>query len=103
MTRYIDADNIQFITVPIAPLSKRDQVHYEKVVFKRGIDNEPTVDVAPVRHGKWIPNEIMVHNYYAITGFKCSVCGEGSLTDCGHFITIKTNFCPNCGARMDQE
>ena len=54
-----------------------------------------------VRHGKWIPKEIMVHNYYAITGFKCSVCGEDALSDCGHLITIKTNFCPNCGARMD--
>lgn len=51
-----------------------------------------------VRHGKWIPKEIMVHNYYAITGFKCSVCGEDALDDVAEPMT---DYCPHCGARMD--
>ena len=51
------------------------------------IDNFPTADVAPVRHGHWIECN------YGLT-FECSKCKyptEYSLTD----------YCPNCGAKMD--
>ena len=44
------------------------------------------VDIAPVRHGKWIEK-----SYWR---YECSECGElpdGGLTD----------YCPNCGAKMD--
>jgi hypothetical protein len=61
---------------------------------------EPAVDAVTVRHGKWIPKEIMVHNYYAITGFKCSACGEDALDDDAEPMT---DYCPHCGARMDAE
>ena len=74
MTRLIDADDIQFITVPIAPLSVRDHVHYEKVVFKRGIENAPTIDAVPVRHGKWI-NCGTYDQGYQVT-LECECCGE---------------------------
>ena len=51
------------------------------------IDNFPTADVAPVRHGHWIECN------YGLT-FECSECKyptEYNLTD----------YCPNCGAKMD--
>ena len=51
------------------------------------IDNFPTADVAPVRHGHWVECN------YGLT-FECSECKyptEYSLTD----------YCPNCGAKMD--
>lgn len=71
-------------------------------------------DLQVIRHGKWITKEIMMHNYYAITGFKCSVCGEVLLMidpnklreSKGHMLAIgntKTDYCPHCGARMDEE
>ena len=47
----------------------------------------PSADVAPVRHGRWIECN------YGLT-FECSECKyptEYSLT----------NYCPNCGAKMD--
>jgi len=47
------------------------------------IDNAPTIDAEPVRHGKWIEEH-------------CSECGEYVY----HGDT--RNYCPNCGARMDQ-
>ena len=53
------------------------------------IDNFPTADVAPVRHGRWIECN------YGLT-FECSECKyptEYSLTD----------YCPSCGAKMDGE
>ena len=50
----------------------------------------PAADVAPVRHGRWLPcgfaNEIM-----------CSVCGL-ELDDVWQY-----RHCPNCGALMDLE
>ena len=51
------------------------------------IDNFPTADVAPVKHGHWIECN------YGLT-FECSECKyptEYNLTD----------YCPKCGAKMD--
>lgn len=60
------------------------------------LDNILTVDVTPVRHGRWVDrivdeNEVIqpwMKRYY------CSECLEG-----GNQSWFK--FCPNCGAKMD--
>lgn len=36
----------------------------------------PTVDVKPVRQGKWIDKNTPMHLYSPWHRFKCSVCGE---------------------------
>ena len=47
-----------------------------------------TADVAPVRHGKWL---------YRKNGVAyCSECEVDTVED-------ETNYCPNCGCRMDLE
>ena len=46
------------------------------------IDEQPTIEAEPVRHGVW-----------ECGGF-CSVCGLDN-------EERKTDYCPNCGARMD--
>ena len=43
-------------------------------------------DVAPVRHGQWIYREFDDE-------YECSECAKYSYFD--------TDYCPNCGARMD--
>lgn len=57
------------------------------------VEKMPAADVAPVVHGRWTDtgNEIL-DNIYA--GWKCSLCGY-------IFCGDNTNFCPNCGAKMD--
>lgn len=53
------------------------------------IDDQPTVDAAPVVHGRWC---------FMGLWEECSVCK--------HPISVdgeRTNFCPNCGAKMDLE
>lgn len=45
----------------------------------------PSADVAPVRHGKW-------KRYRKNLG-ECSECGE--------IVSVRSNYCPNCGAKMD--
>ena len=54
------------------------------------IKNAPTVEAVPVVHGEW---EIGGVQGNMIGNFKCSVCKGVSLKD--------SNFCPNCGARMN--
>ena len=64
--------------------------------FKKAIKKMPKgiiVDVAPVRHGRWIEQE----KYTFGTMYDCSICGNRIL-DNGH----SWNYCPNCGAKMDE-
>lgn len=74
--RLIDADAltrdacIKFYTTP----------HYKHILDL--IDNAPTVDERP--QGKWITTW---ERYI----FQCSCC---------HGMSVKYNFCPNCGADM---
>ena len=54
----------------------------------------PAADVAPVRHGWWIPSD-----YVGDCCYTCSECGferDAYLLDVG-------DYCPECGARMDKE
>ncbi len=65
--------------------------------FKRAIKKIPKgiiVDVAPVRHGRWIDK-----GEYAV----CTECGgrSGTQYDGVELIPLMTQFCPNCGCRMD--
>ena len=49
----------------------------------------PAADVAPVRHGRWVP----FHSEAAGDIQYCSVCEIG--------FDAKTAYCPHCGAKMD--
>lgn len=69
--------------------------------FDRGLDraqrailDAPAADVAPVRHGRWIDK-----GEYAV----CTECGgrSGIQYDGVEPISLMTQFCPNCGAKMD--
>ena len=63
--------------------------------FKRAIKKIPKgiiVDVAPVRHGRWVEKE----KYTFGIMYDCSLC-ENRILDNGH----PWNYCPNCGAKMD--
>ena len=52
------------------------------------IDSEPAADVAPVRHGRWIAS----HDEFC----QCSLCKYPV-----YAAWNTTNYCPNCGAKMD--
>lgn len=59
---------------------------------------ENAADVQPVKHGQWIGiNEYCKKNGYIPSGmgvyYWCSECGKGE--------TKISDYCPNCGARMD--
>lgn len=55
------------------------------------IDNTEAADVAPVVHGTWLLRHIG-HGHY----WECSICHATPI-----YVTNNTNYCPNCGAKMD--
>lgn len=56
------------------------------------LNEAPTVDAAPVRHGRWIYH--IDDLFPAESTQECDQCQEEQPLTCGD------NFCPNCGARM---
>ena len=62
----------------------------------------PTVDVVEVVHGRWRKYTDDRFNGYDNAGriryrkvysYECSNCGRN--------VAVKSNYCPNCGAKMD--
>ena len=69
------------------------------------IAHQPTIDAEPVRHGKWIIRDNPGTGWYRVT---CSECGEDvtATAPCIGFYPnarVTWNYCPNCGAKMDEE
>ena len=52
-------------------------------------DNGDVIEISRVRHGKWTPLRINGHEM----GVTCS--------ECNTTWDAESNFCPNCGAKMD--
>lgn len=75
----------------------------EEAVCASEIYAMPTVDAVEVVHGRWdeIPNKYMSVSTktgsYSGHATSCSVCHEINPN------AFKTNYCPNCGAKMDLE
>ena len=57
------------------------------------INNMPTIDAEPIKHGKWIYKE---YEPSKVEYYECSECG---------YVTFNEkvcHYCYNCGARMDE-
>lgn len=65
--------------------------------MKEAIDNAPTIDYAPVRHGEWVEQE----GFDGDTYHTCSACNEDWVCIDGSPAENNMHFCPNCGAKMD--
>lgn len=97
IARYLDEMSKHFST--------KDNDYYDALMdAEDAIDDLPSADVAPVRHGNWDVREPMpMHdikgnlswgNWYVCTG-----CGFATTAIEGHITQYK--YCPSCGARMD--
>lgn len=56
-------------------------------------------DVAPVVHGRW---EDSVDEWYGTDVYTCSKCRESYVLVEGTPKENLWNYCPNCGAKMDE-
>ena len=89
--RLIDADALMSIIIHRSYTVTDYWNNRDRGMFLYGIEqavnDQPTIDAEPVRHGKWTVTPIYI---------KYSGCGES-------FMLIPQNYCPNCGAEMSQE
>lgn len=72
---------------------KNLSIEYDAETVQRCIEvlsNAPTIDTPTVRHGKWIEKSTGGTPFYC-----CSRCGRVEWE-------MPHNYCPNCGARMDE-
>ena len=76
---------------------KRELAPYEENDFSQQmdvilaiVDAQPAADVAPVVHGEWLCAETDDEQF-----FLCSVCNDKEYWE--------SNYCPECGAKMDAE
>jgi hypothetical protein len=80
-------------------LGKRVMDEYQYRGFTIGewadkiMNNAPTADVEPAKHGRWI--------HHAGMNSKCSCCGRYFPVAEFEQRSFDVNFCIHCGARMD--
>ena len=97
MAEYIAREKILSKAAPVAGCFSNMISAYDVIML-------PAADVAPVRHGRWEPyfEEVEIYNAGGVaerkqTGWICGRCKSvESITR--HY---KTNYCPNCGAKME--
>lgn len=89
--RMIDADTLNDYVMDIWGKGNTDNtcVWYGDVLA--AINDAPTIDAVPVVHGQW---EWVGEDRWNDT-YECS--------ECGRLHTDDSNYCPNCGARMNKE
>lgn len=68
----------------------------------RLVKEQPTVDAEPLKHGQWISLTECSN-----AGVYCSVCSKKVWKEdyawCNRKNKLRSNYCPNCGAKMDGE
>ena len=57
------------------------------------LNDMPTIDAEPIKHGKW-------EKCYQDNVVTCSICGEEHYL--GTYHQYAKNYCSNCGAKMDR-
>lgn len=68
-------------------------------MLRRILDNAPTIEAEPVRHGEWNKSE---DDYYGLNIYQCSVCHEEWCFEIDDDVKdLNYHYCPNCGAKMD--
>lgn len=67
--------------------------------MKDELENAPTVDAEPVRHGHWVRHLDTRFGRKLNDTIRCSCCGITFSTE----DMIRRSYCPNCKAKMDEE
>ena len=92
--RLIDADALKNDLCDFCTAQNEEMEGCDHCMTLDIIDQQPTVDAEPVRHGRWIP----VTNGRG--GYECDQCRNYAPS----YQTGKehlSDYCPHCGARMD--
>lgn len=86
--RTIDADEL----LAIFRADEPDEFSFIPVyAIRKYIEQAPTI--SPVKRGHWYTDPM--YGYVS-----CSVCGHEAIT--ASFEIMRTRYCPNCGAKMEE-
>ena len=86
MAEYIEREKVLSKATPVAGCFSDMISAYDVIML-------PAADGAPVRHGRWIPA--------VYVGDCCYRCSECQFLRDAYLLGIG-NYCPNCGAKMDE-
>lgn len=93
MAKFVNIDGLKPIKVFLSAYAEEPILVYKK----EDIDRRTAADVAPVVHGHWVrfkeSDACYVH-------MRCSAC-SAYWSDPSHADYFR--YCPNCGAKMDEE
>ena len=93
-------------------MAEKEYIEREAIIKKLREDEEcdcelivllydyPAADVAPVKHGRWIPISDGAWAECSECGEACDVSDNGGMTVFELFCDCY-KYCPNCGAKMD--
>ena len=98
--RMIDADALKAELDAWARIIQKPN-HYAREDALYIIDCALTIDAAPVVRGEWIQkHHIISLDNMTLTGTypTCSLCGYAWIG-----VAKNTNYCPNCGAKMEDK
>jgi hypothetical protein len=100
MAEYIERSYIR--KMAMFEMAYTMETETDAAVVLRMIEDAPAADVAPVVRGWW---EHIDSSYWRWTPsggvsvphitYRCGRCWRGT--------AVKTNYCPNCGAKMDEK
>ena len=92
MSRYIDADGLIAICNFMATQEHAELWHQ----FSALVMWQQTADVTEVKHGRWeyVKKRLARGGY--VDASECSVCHKIIMPH------LKPNYCPNCGAKIDE-
>lgn len=92
MSKYIDAENIEFHAPPIQWKFR------EYIAIQSEVEAIPEADVEPVRHGHWIKTGWQQGDKFE---YKCFECKRNKIWK--KKTQKLPNYCEKCGALMDKE
>ena len=94
MDEYISRESVEkYIEAGLNNPDKAKAFGHDAIEILAEVHYMPAAEVAPVRHGRWIWNEEGEIDWEQF--YRCSNCGDKEYWE--------SNFCPNCGAKMDLE
>lgn len=103
MKKYIDVDEIQNIITNCIPLvyfmantvneAYENEVEIARTLASKGYSIETIPIPEKIKHGKWLKH--YKGGTFVKEGFVSSCCDMWN--------ERKSNFCPNCGAKMEKE
>ena len=64
------------------------------------VNDAPTVDAEPVRHGRWCVTQAYPHTIYCSECFQRFAQAHWAVWEDG---SLPRDYCPHCGAKMDGE